>query len=93
MNETVRAPKRESLNIRIKPEERGLIERAARLLGKSRTGFLLEAGRRAAENALLDCTLFKAGPKAYAEFVARLDAPAQPNEKLRRTMETPAPWD
>ncbi len=93
MNETVRAPKRESLNIRIKPEERGLIDRAAHLLGKSRTGFLLEAGRRAAENALLDRTLFKAGPKAYAEFVARLDAPAQPNEKLRRTMETPAPWD
>jgi uncharacterized protein (DUF1778 family) len=93
MSKTVRAPKRESLNIRIKPEERGLIDRAARLLGKSRTGFLLEAGRRDAENALLDRTLFKVGPKAYAEFVARLDAPPQPNEKLRRTMETPAPWD
>jgi uncharacterized protein (DUF1778 family) len=52
MSKTVRAPKRESLNIRIKPEERGLIDRAARLLGKSRTGFLLEAGRRTAENAL-----------------------------------------
>jgi uncharacterized protein (DUF1778 family) len=93
MSKTVRAPKRESLNIRIKPEERGLIDRAARLAGKSRTSFLLEAGRRAAENALLDRTLFKAGQKAYAEFVARLDAPPQPNEKLRRTMETPAPWD
>ena len=46
--------KRETLNVRIKPEDRSLIDRAAHLLGKSRTDFLLEAGRRAAEDALLD---------------------------------------
>jgi len=32
-------------------------------------------------------------PEAYAEFLARLDAPPQPNERLRRAMQTPAPWD
>lgn len=90
---TVSAAKRETLNVRIKPEDRNLIDRAAQLLGKSRTEFLLEAGRRAAENALLDRTLFKASPKAYAAFLARLDAPPAPNEKLRRTMTTPAPWE
>jgi uncharacterized protein (DUF1778 family) len=31
-------------------------------------------------------------PKAYAEFLARLDAPPEPNERLRRTMQSPAPW-
>jgi len=31
-------------------------------------------------------------PKAYAEFVARLDAPAEPNERLRRTLRMPLPW-
>lgn len=90
---TVRAAKRATLNVRIKPEDRNLIDRAARLLGKSRTDFLLEAGRRAAEDALLDRTLFKVSPKVYREFVARLDAPPAPNERLRRTLTTPAPWE
>jgi len=84
---------RDSLNLRIKPELRGLIDRAAHLAGKNRTDFVLEAARRAAEDALLDRTVFTVSPAAYAEFLARLDAPPQPNERLRRTMQTPAPWD
>jgi uncharacterized protein (DUF1778 family) len=86
---TVSAAKRETLNVRIKPEDRNLIDRAVHLLGKSRTDFLLEAGRRAAEDALLDQTLFKVSPKAYAQFIARLDAPPAPNKRLHRTMTTP----
>ncbi|HEX9906613.1 MAG TPA: DUF1778 domain-containing protein [Propylenella sp.] len=88
-----RAVRREPLNLRIKPEDRGLIDRAAESLGKTRTDFVLEAARRAAEEALLDRTMFGVGRKAYSEFLARLDAPPRPNERLRRTMRTPAPWD
>jgi uncharacterized protein (DUF1778 family) len=87
------ARKRQSLNLRIKPNERGLIDRAAKTLGKNRTDFMLDAARRAAEEALLDRTIFTVTPKAYAEFLARLDAPPQPNERLRRTMRTSAPWE
>ncbi len=87
------AAPRGSLNLRIKPELRGLIDRAAQLAGKNRTDFVLEAARRAAEDALLDRTVFTVSPAAYAEFLARLDAPPQPNQRLRRTMQTPAPWD
>lgn len=86
-------PRRESLNIRIKPEDRGLIDRAACLLGKNRTDFMLEAARRAAEEALLDRTVFVVSPEAYQAFLALLDAPPQPNERLRKTMQTPAPWE
>jgi uncharacterized protein (DUF1778 family) len=85
--------KRQSLNLRIKPEERGLIDRAAKTLGKNRTDFVLDAARRAAEDALLDRTVFTVSPKAYAEFLARLDAPPKPNERLRQTMQTSAPWE
>jgi uncharacterized protein (DUF1778 family) len=88
-----RGTTRDSLNLRIKPELRGLIDRAAELAGKNRTDFVLEAARRAAEDALLDRTVFSVSPKAYAEFLKRLDAPPQPNERLCRTMRTPAPWD
>ena len=86
-------PKRQSLNLRIKPEERGLIDRAAKTLGKTRTDFVLDAARRAAEDALLDRTVLTVSPKAYAEFLARLDASPQPNERLQKTMKTPAPWE
>jgi uncharacterized protein (DUF1778 family) len=71
----------------------GLIDRAAELSGRSRTDFVLDAARRAAEDALLDRTVFAVDPKAYAEFVARLDAPPRPNPRLRRSLKTPAPWE
>ncbi len=92
VSETERT-KRETLNLRIQPELRGLIDRAAELLGKNRTDFLLDAARHAAENALLDRTVFAVGPKTYAEFVARLDAPPRPNARLRRSLQAPAPWE
>ena len=88
-----RSAKRDSLNLRIKPELRGLIDRAARLTGKNRTDFVLDAAQRAAEDALLDRTVFSVSPKAHAEFLKQLDAPAQPNARLRRTMQALAPWD
>ena len=85
--------KRGTLNIRIKPEVRGLIDRAAELVGKNRTDFVLDAARHAAEETLLDRTVFVMNPKAYADFVKRLDAPPKPNARLRKTMRTTAPWE
>jgi len=84
---------RSTLNIRIRPEERGLIDEAARALGMSRTDFILDAARRKAEDTLLDRTLIKVSPEAYAAFVALLDAPPKPNEALARLMNKPAPWE
>ena len=85
--------RRETLNIRIKSDERGLIDRAALVRGQNRTDFILEAARRAAEDALLDRTLITVSPKAYHEFVKRLDAKPRPNARLRKTMSTRAPWE
>ncbi len=85
--------KRETLNVRIKPEERDLIDRAAKARGKNRTDFMLDAARAAAEETLLDQVLVAASPQAYAAFLARLDMPPQSNEQLRKTMRAKAPWD
>jgi uncharacterized protein (DUF1778 family) len=85
--------KRDTLNIRIKPEVRGLIDRAAAVQGKNRTEFILEAARQAAENAVLDRTLLALNPKAFSEFLARLDTPPRPNKRLRKTLQTPTPWE
>lgn len=83
---------RETLNLRIPAAERGLIDRAARSSGKTRTDFILGAARRAAEEELLDRTLFFVNPASYGKFLAMLDAPAKPNERLRRTMQATPPW-
>lgn len=85
--------KRQALNLRIRAEERELIDRAAQALGKNRTEFILEASRRAAEETLLDQVLLRVGPDAFAAFQARLDAPPQPNERLLQTLQTLPPWD
>lgn len=90
---TRRGPRRDSLSMRIKADERGLIDRAAELTGKTRTDFVLDTARRAAVEALTDRSLFVVDAKTYAKFVAALDASPVPNEKFRRTMQTPAPWD
>lgn len=81
------------LNLRIKPAVKSLIDRAAELVGKNRTDFMLEASEQRAEEVLLDRTVFTVTPEVYATFLARLDAPVQPNERLRRTMTATAPWD
>jgi len=96
MKSTTAAPakpeRRETLNLRIPAAERGLIDRAAQSSGKTRTDFILSAARRAAEEELLDRTIFVVSPATYSKFLALLDAPPQPNERLRRTMQATSPW-
>lgn len=84
---------RTTLNMRIRPEDRALFDWAAEAQGKTRTDFILEAARKAAEEALLDRTLVQVDPDTFQRFQALLDAPPDPGERLKRTMQTPAPWD
>lgn len=57
------------------------------------TSHMLEASERRAEEVPLDRTIFAVSPEIYAEYLARLDAPERPNERLKRTMSAKAPWD
>jgi len=50
------------------------------------------AARRAAEDAPLDRVLLIVGSVAFEALCARLDEKPHPNEKLRRALETPVPW-
>ncbi len=90
---TTNETKRETLNIRIKADVRDLIDRAAKSRGKNRTDFILESARAAAEEALLDQVITAVTSQAYAQFLNRLDMPPKANDRLRKTMSTPAPWD
>lgn len=80
-------------NHRLKPEIQNVIDPATEIHGKTCTDFISEASNHRAEGALLDQTVLIVSPEVYAEFLARLDGPAQPNRQLTRTMTTKAPWD
>ena len=86
-------PARDKLNMRIKPEDRNLFDWAAKAQGKTRTNFILEAARHAAEEAMLDRTLVQVSSETYDAFLARLDAPPKANDRLKKTMQTKAPWE
>lgn len=92
VTEPTKPTPRETLNLRIPADQRGLIDRAAKSSGKTRTDFILSAARRAAEEELLARTVFVVSPEAYAKFLAMLDAPPDPTAALRRTMNTTPPW-
>ncbi|MCY9848958.1 type II toxin-antitoxin system TacA family antitoxin [Pectobacterium jejuense] len=85
--------KRVTLNLRIKPAERDLIDRAAKARGKNRTDFVLDAARAAVEEVLIDQRIIMADPDAYQEFFARLDQSPSLNSALRKTMQMSAPWE
>lgn len=73
--------------------QRELIDRAARLQGKSRTDFMLEASREKAEQVLVDQTLFTVSAKQYEVFERLMNAPLAGNAGLKRLLARRAPWD
>lgn len=92
MPATARAVRTTTINLRTDKPRRQLIDRAAAVLGKNRTEFILDASTREAANVLLDQRLFQLEPKAFKAFVDALDAPVENNPALRRLMKSQAPW-
>ena len=80
------------INLRTPLPQRELIDRAARLQGKSRTDFMLEASREKAEQVLLDQTLFSVTAKQYKAFEALMNAPLAGNPGFKRLMARRSPW-
>lgn len=87
------AAKLHAVNLRMRDDTRSIIDRAANMLGRSRSDFMIDAARRAAEEAILDQTLISVNREKYDAFLAILDRPPQPNEKLRATMQAIPIWE
>lgn len=79
------------VNLRVRTDIRTLIDRAASLQGKSRSDFMIDAARRAAEDALLDQTLVRVDQVSYNRFLEILDKPAS-GAGIERLMAAPSPW-
>lgn len=82
-----------SINIRAKLRQRDLIDQAAQRLGRSRSDFMLESACREAEDVLLNQCFFTVNEGIFAKFKALVNEPLPPTDKLRRLLNTKAPWD
>lgn len=91
MPKTTSPPPTHAVNLRIRGDIRALIDRAAAVYGKTRSDFMIEAARRAAEEALLDQTLVRVDRKTYDHFLAVLDEPPS-GAGFERLMRARAPW-
>lgn len=80
-----------AVNLRVREDTRSLIDRAAQSQGKSRSEFMIDAARRAAEEALLDQTLVRVDAETYAHFLNVLDKPPS-GAGYKRLIKAAKPW-
>jgi uncharacterized protein (DUF1778 family) len=76
----------------VTPDDQQLIDRAVSASGLTRTDFVLQAARAAAQQVLVEQAWCSVEPERFAAFQQALDAPTKPNDRLRRTMAAPRPW-
>ena len=90
---TNEAARGETINLRASQKQKALIDHAAQTLGRSRSDFMLETACREAEAVLLNRRYFTLSEAAFKRFTAMLDRPPKNNPRLRRLLQTKAPWE
>lgn len=88
---TINNSRTPAINLRIPETQRQLIDRAAKLTGKNRTDFMLEAACEKAQQVLLDQTVFVLDEAGFQRFVDLLEKPAN-NVGVERLLARRAPW-
>jgi uncharacterized protein (DUF1778 family) len=81
------------INVRLSTTWRDLIDRAAAVVGKTRSEFVLESARKHAIDVLLDQRLFSLNTKQFEEFLRVLDQPPEPNTRLKQLLASKSPWE
>jgi uncharacterized protein (DUF1778 family) len=85
--------KEHPLSMRLPNADIAMIDRAARLRGRSRTDFMRDAAVRAAEEVLMENTLLRMSEDGFAAFMAAVSAPALPVPEMVELFSRKAPWD
>jgi uncharacterized protein (DUF1778 family) len=94
MAATVERPKADTtITMRLPAQTRELIDRAAAMVDKSRTEFVLESARERAVDVLLDQRIFHLDSDASEAFARMLENPPATVPALRKLMASKAPWE
>jgi uncharacterized protein (DUF1778 family) len=79
--------------MRLPDSDLAIIDRAARLRGRSRTDFVREAAVRAAEETLMEAGLVRMSKEGFAELLTILSKRAVPVAPMVEILKRPAPWE
>jgi uncharacterized protein (DUF1778 family) len=85
--------KEHPLSMRLPDADIAIIDRAAGMKGRSRTDFVREAAVRAAEDVLMDSTLFRMSSSGFGAFMKALAAPPTAVREMVELLKRPAPWE
>ena len=82
------------VSMRFRNDDLAIIDRGANLLGLSRTEFVRRAAVQEAQTAILNETVIRLSPDAYAQFLEVISAPATaPPPKVAERLQRKAPWE
>jgi len=76
--------KPERLEARVTQEQKKLIERAAKLEGRSITDFLVTSAQAAARSVIHEREILTLSSRGRKVFIDAILSPTEPNQKLRR---------
>ena len=85
--------KEHPLSMRLPETDIAIIDRAARLRGRSRTEFVRDAAVQSAEDVLMENTLMRMSAAAFNAFAAAIAAPAKVVPEMLDLLKRTAPWD
>ena len=84
-----RSNRTQKLDLRISPEAKDTLARAAALSRRSLSDFVLESALARADEALADRRTFVLSGEKWDAFVAALDAPPADNPALKKLLARP----
>jgi uncharacterized protein (DUF1778 family) len=85
--------KEHPLSMRLPEADIAIIDRAARLRGRSRTDFVRDAAVRAAEDVLMETAPIRMSPTGFRAFIAALSGPATAVPEMVELFRREAPWE
>jgi len=85
--------KEHPLSMRLPEADIAIIDRAARLRGRSRTDFVRDAAVRAAEDVLMETAPIRMTPAGFEAFMAALSGPGVSAPEMVEIFRRAAPWE
>ena len=86
------AARTDNLNLRISPEDRALILRAAEACGKHLSSFVLEAARDHAQSVLLDQRFMRVPSEVFDQVLEVVNQPPKPHPELASLFKRKPAW-
>jgi uncharacterized protein (DUF1778 family) len=81
------------LSLRLPQADLALIDRAAKMQGRSRTEFMRDAAVREAEIQILDRTMITMSAEGFKAFMDEIDSPATAVPEMVEKLKRKAPWE